>query len=76
MTDIKVQIKLRSSVQLENDIIELLQSSGKRTGLPKQLLIAGYNALYGSEKKQITIKEKDNDVSQKPHAFEAFAIKG
>lgn len=78
MTDKKLQIKLRDSVEIEKNIIQLIERSGSRSGLPKQLLIAGYNALYNSAiVKQENIKTPEHKTEKvEKHAFSGLVSKG
>lgn len=82
MSDKVVQIKLRNSVSVESKIMSLLEQSGPRSGLPKQLLIAGYKALYesageaGSSSSEAHNDEQTKTDEKKPHAFGSFVVKG
>ena len=77
MSSIMVQIKLRNSVQSENEIIDLIRKSGKRSGVPRLLLIAGYHALYDNEGR-ITSVDKTSLVKakDKSNEFRKYMVKG
>lgn len=45
---LKTQISLSTNVKIEAEIIDYLMNAGKRSGLPKQFLIAGYRAMVGA----------------------------
>jgi hypothetical protein len=77
VTDKKLQIKLRDYVEVENDIIQLIERSGPRSGLSKQLLIAGYNALYnGSIVNPNTTNDKPEIAKPEKHNFSSIVSKG
>lgn len=68
-----IQIKLRAEVPHELEILTHLEKYGTRSGLPKQWLIAGFEAAINVDKKNETVS---TNTSKKTHAMSAFVAKG
>lgn len=57
---LKIQLTLNASVEADNAIIEYIEKHGKRSGIPKHLLMLGFESLVniGSNSKTATIEPK------------------
>jgi 5-formyltetrahydrofolate cyclo-ligase len=74
MGDKKVQIRLKSDIQLEAELIELLNAQGKRSFLPKLLLLNGFEK-YKKDNSLQEVAQK-NEKKQSSVAFLELATKG
>ena len=45
---LRVQVTLNASVPIEKAIIDYINNRGKRSGMPKSLMISGFEAITGN----------------------------
>lgn len=62
MEDLKLGIKLKSSISSELELMNELERVGKRTGLPKQWLLRGFKQAMLEEQGYVfTVSRPSND---------------
>ena len=72
-----IQIRLRSDVPREREILEYLEKIGTRTGIPKQWLIAGYEKSLNNDAKEVVALNSESETKpKKPHSMSSFVSKG
>ena len=61
MGDLKIGIKLKENIKIEQELIAELEKVGKRTGLPKQWLLRGFKQAMLEEQGYITTTSKPTE---------------
>ena len=60
--NLQIQFRLRARVAREKKIIDMIREAGNHSGVPKLLMLAGYEALYGNRLQGINIKAKSPEI--------------
>lgn len=80
MSNKDIQIRLRGNVAHEKEIIDYINNAGKNSGIPKQLLLAGYAAMVKGYQPQVqtvqVVKEPEPEPEPEEPKKPSVVIKG